>query len=53
MVASFTPGAAGARTFDFKGATGLFVHIPILGLNTFPLAMVGTAVPTGLLNVTM
>jgi hypothetical protein len=50
-IASFTPGAAGARTFDFNGGTGLFAHIP--GLGTVGFTLRGTAVPTGLLNVIM
>ena len=31
VTASFTPGAAGSRTADFSGATGIVAHIPGLG----------------------
>jgi hypothetical protein len=48
---SFTPGAAGARRFDFNGTTGLSAHYP--GFPTAPFTVLGTAVPTGLLNIIM
>ncbi|MET0604810.1 MAG: hypothetical protein ABW167_22710 [Baekduia sp.] len=48
---SFTPGAAGSRTVDFGGATGLVTHIP--GVGTVPLAARGSGTATGLLNVIM
>jgi hypothetical protein len=51
MIASFTPGAAGARRFDFNGSTGLSVHTP--GFGAIPFTVVGSAVPTGLLNIIM
>ncbi len=52
MVASFTPGAPGARTFDFGGATGLLAHVPDAGV-TFLAEAEGSGTATGLLNVLM
>jgi hypothetical protein len=49
LTASFTPGAAGSRRFDFDGGTGLSAHIA-LGA-TAAATTRGSAVPTGLLNV--
>jgi hypothetical protein len=52
VTASFTPGAAGNRTFDF-GSTlpGFTAHIP--GVGTVGAVARGRAVATGLLNVVM
>jgi hypothetical protein len=53
VTASFTPGAAGNRTFDFgSGLSPAFTaHIP--GAGSFNAAPRGRAVATGLLNVVM
>ena len=51
VTASFAPGAAGSRTADFTGATGLIAHVS--GVGSFATAAVGSAVPTGLLNIIM
>jgi hypothetical protein len=53
VTASFTPGAAGNRTFDFGGglSPAFTAHIP--GAGSFNAAARGRAVATGLLNVVM
>jgi hypothetical protein len=48
VTASFTPGAAGSRTFDFGGGSGLSAHFTGVTLHA---TTRGSAVATGLLNV--
>jgi hypothetical protein len=52
VVASFTPGAPGARTFDFNGAAGSFTHVAGVDI-TLPSVLTGSATPTNLVNFLM
>jgi hypothetical protein len=49
LTSSFTPGAAGSRTFDFKGGANQLLHFP--GSVTMVAVMRGSGVATGLLNI--
>jgi hypothetical protein len=51
VIASFTPGAAGSRTFDFTGNPGGSFFTTIPPATVLPALARGTALATGLLNV--